>query len=384
MSFSQIAGETAAGPDAAGADMPVLALLTARFRTQRPLVGRRVAALVNVTAEAVAFVGALGAAGADLLIVSSKTTTYDARAAERMTERGARVLAEPVAVAGRAARELMGFAPELVLDNGDLTELYLRVHESPVLGGTVHSHNALKRVSGSAAELPFPVLVVAQSPLKSAVETPYGTGQAAVRGVIDRGVQLAGKRVLVLGYGMAGRAVADFARGCHARVAVTETAPLAALQAVYHGYELVALADGLADADVVISVTDSDNALTLEHLSLLKDGAVVGGIGHSATEIDRAGLARVASEVLTEAGAVRYLIGGRWLSVLEGPGGNHVYAGINPPEMMDLSFALHALCLVWLAESPPLPRRLLPVPPEINAQVALAKLTSLGLAGALS
>jgi adenosylhomocysteinase len=362
--------------------MPVLHSLAARFTARPPLVGRRVAALVNVTHEATTFVAALCAAGAQVVVVSSKDTTYDAGAAARMAADGARVWREPLHAGGTSAAGIVGFAPEFAVDNGDLAGLWQRRPGAPpVHGATIHSQNALKRVSGSADPLPFPVFSVAESPLKTMVETAHGTGQAAARGLMDNGVQLAGKRVLILGYGVTGRAVADYVRGCHARVAVTEVAPVPALQAVFNGYELVDLETGLASADVVLTITDAEHALTLDHLGRLRDGCVVGGIGHATTEIDRDGLARKADAVRRAPGQVRYRIDGRWLTVLEGPGGNHVFAGINPPEMIDISFALHALCLVWLAQDVSMPKRLQPVPAEVEAEVARIKLGALGLSG---
>jgi adenosylhomocysteinase len=363
--------------------MPVLAELTRRFAAAAPLARRRVAAAINITTEAVELVRVLLAGGARVLVVSSKATTFDPVAAGTMSNAGARVLSEPVPGNDATGEEILAFAPELLVDNGDLTALVLAEEgATAVLGGTVHSQNALGRVR-RAVGVPFPLLAVTESALKTTIETAHGTGQAAARGLMDAGVPLAGSRVLLLGFGVTGRAVADYLRGCHARVMVSEVAPVPLLQAVYLGFEAVPLRAGLAVADVVVSVTDAQRALTLADLRLLRDGAVVGGIGHTRTEIDRCGLGEAATVADPVPGGVRYLLDGRRLTVLEGSGGNHVFAGINPPELMDLSFALHALCLAALAADRRLPPGLGPVPADVDADVARLKLGVLGLSGVL-
>ncbi|WP_428963130.1 NAD(P)-dependent oxidoreductase [Micromonospora fluostatini] len=360
------------------ARMPVLARLAREFATDRPLAGRRVAAALNVTPEATALVRVLLAGAAEVLVVSSKPTTFDPAAAGAMGRLGARVLPGP-----DTAKEVLAFAPDLVVDNGSVAELWAAEPDPPaVVGGTVHSQHALGRVR-RAGRLPFPLYTVTESAVKTAVETAHGTGQAALRGLLDAGVQVAGKRVLVVGFGVTGRAVADYLRGCHARVAVAEVAPVPLLQAVHLGFEVVGLTAGLATADVVVTVTDAEQVLDLDHLRLLPDGAVLGGIGHAATEIDRAGLAAAADRVDPVPGGQRYRLAGRHLTLLAGAGGNHVFAGINPPELMDLSLALHALCLARLASTGPPPAGLHPVPAEVDARVARTKLAVLGLAGVL-
>ncbi|GLK99177.1 adenosylhomocysteinase [Dactylosporangium matsuzakiense] len=363
--------------------MPVLTELGRRFAAAPPLARRRVAAALNITAEAVELVRVLLAGGAQVLVVSSKATTFDPAAAEAMTTAGARVLTEPAPGNDAVGKEILAFAPELLLDNGDLTAL-VTAEDGPtaVLGGTVHSQHALSRVR-RGAPVPYPLLAVTESALKTAVETAHGTGQAAARGLMNAGVQLAGSRVLLLGFGVTGRAVADYLRGCHARVMVSEVAPVPLLQAVYLGFEAVPLRAGLAAADVVVSVTDARQALALADLRLLRDGAVVGGIGHTRTEIDRAGLRAAATTVARVPGGVRYDLGDRRLTVLEGPGGNHVFAGINPPELMDISFALHALSLTTLATGRRLPPGVGPVPADVDAEVARLKLDVLGLSEVL-
>ncbi|MFH8983799.1 NAD(P)-dependent oxidoreductase [Streptomyces varsoviensis] len=378
------------------APMPVLASLARDFERRRPLAGRRVAAALNVTGEAARLVRVLRAGGAHVVVVSSKSTTFDPAAGREMAALGARVLDTPLQESDSGVREVLDFGPDLVVDNGELALLWSRTDGAPaVLGGTAHSQNAVKKVTAAGGALPFPLFSVASAALKSAVETAHGTGQAALLGVLDAGVQLAGKSVLVVGYGVTGRAVADYARGCHCRVEVAEVSPVAALRAVYAGHRLVPLDSALPAADVVITVTDARGVLPLERLRALKDGAVVGGIGHSPEEIDRAALATAATARTTAPGRVEYVLDGKRLTLLEGPGGNHVYAGINPPEMMDISLALHALCLTHLAERPgpasasasaaasaperdPLPARLLPVPAEVEAEVARRKLAALG------
>ncbi|KNB50847.1 NAD(P)-dependent oxidoreductase [Streptomyces caatingaensis] len=368
-------------PAAARPVMPVLSSLERDFGDRGPLAGRRVAAALNVTPEAGGLVRVLVAGGARVTVVSSKTTTFDAGAAKEMTELGAEVWAAPVQQSAATARAVLTAAPDLVLDNGEFARLWSRTPQPPpVTGGTAHSRNAVKNLGALGGDLPFPLLSVFGSPLKAAVETAHGTGQAALRGLLDAGVLLAGKNVLVVGFGVTGRAVADYARGCHGRVAVAEVSPVAALRAVYEGHRLVPLDQGLPAADVVLTVTDSARVLTLERLRALKDGAVVGGIGHSREEIDRAALDGAATERRAGPGRITYLLDGKHLTLLEGPGHNHVFAGINPPEMMDVSLALHALCLAHLAGlgTTRLPRRLLPVPDAVDAEVARRKLTALG------
>ena len=369
--------------------MPVLAASGRALADEGVLAGLRIALLVNVTHESVELARALAAAGARLLVVPSKLTTLDPEAVARLEAMGVECAGRPLLdPAEPALPAVLAFAPDLAVDNGDMVEAW---HGPRTAGAaapaavTVHSQNAYVRartVDPAAAR--FPILSVATSRLKQSVETWHGTGQAAVAGLLrGTGMQLAGKRVLLVGYGASGQGIAAHLHALHARVAVADTDPARALEAHLRGLAVTTLEEGLPDAEVVVTATGQHRLIGPSHFEALADGVVLATIGHHRDEIDLDALGD-AADAIDEVNpwCVRYRLGARRVDVLRGDHGNHVFAGINPPEMMDLSLSLHVHALAAAARGTvSLPPGLCEVPAEAEAAVAALALAAAGRPG---
>src|SRR5207249_4419333 len=208
-----------------------------------------------------------------------------------------------------------------------------------------------------------------------------GTGQSTIDGIIRATNRLlAGRTVVVCGYGMCGRGVASRARGMGSRVVVTEVDPLRALEAVMEGYEAMPIREAARVGDVFVTVTGDTGVLRREHFEIMKDGAVLANSGHFDVEIDRASLAEMATGVrrIREFVDEYTMADGRRINLLgEGRLVNLAAAEGHPAAVMDMSFANQALALEWVVRAGRLEPRVYPVPPEIDRDVARLKLASM-------
>ncbi|WP_157868620.1 adenosylhomocysteinase [Streptomyces caatingaensis] len=366
--------------------MPVLTALRRRFRPEKPLRDVRIAAALHISAESAHLLVSLKDAGAQLLLFPSDPRTVDPGAvAELERLRAVRVLpGEP----GALPEELDRFRPQLLIDNSTLLGVCRRSPRAAgeLAGATVHSRSGLRTVRELLAEEPdrppVPVIAMADNPLKSAIETPMGTGQSTAAALIRAtGMQLGGKRVVVIGYGTAGAGIAAYLSALRARVTVVDVSAVACLRAVAAGYGIDSLTGALSYADAVIVASGTHDVITGPDLDLLQDGAVLGNIGHYPDAIDVPALRAAAKKVLPVApGLEEYQLPGKSLYLLGGGAQfNHVCGDGNAGEMMDLSLSLHALCTVRLWERRgQLPPGLGEMPGELTDAVARAKLRSLG------
>jgi adenosylhomocysteinase len=380
--------------DFAASRMPVLAAVTEELARTRPLAGHRIAACLHVTTETANLCRALVAGGAELaLCASNALSTKDDVAAAIAAELEAAVFAVHGADRETFYRQVDGVLasrPTLVVDDGaDLTAtVHTRRRDllDGIAGGTEVTTIGVQRARNMARQgvLTYPLLAVNDAATKHLFDNRYGTGQSTLDGILRAtNVLLAGKVFVVVGYGWCGRGLALRARGMGARVVVCEVDPVAALEAVMEGYQVLPVAEAARVGEVFVTVTGGRDALTLEHLSAMPPGAIVANAGHFDLEIDVAGLRRAATgSTEVRHGAVAYQLpgGGRVIVLAEGRLVGQSCAEAHPAEIMDLTFATQALAVERLATmTAPLPPGVHPVPAAVEERVARHKLAALGV-----
>jgi adenosylhomocysteinase len=364
--------------------MPVVASIGERFAKEKPLDGLRVAACLHVTAETANLVRALEAGGAEVELAASNPLSTQDDVAEALGVK-ARRGDDPAAGIEAAAKS----KPRAAIDDGG--DLILALHDAGIpdgfVGATEETTIGLVRLRALAGEgkLECPVLALNEAATERAFNDRYGTGQSTLDGILRAtNLLLAGRTVVVLGYGYTGRGIVLRARGAGAWVIVCEVDPLRALEARMEGYEVLPAADAAERGDLFITVTGNRGVLRAEHFERMKDGAVIANAGHFDVEVDIAGLRDAASgppeDVLPL--VQQYELGGRKLNLLAGGRVvNLAAAQGHPAEVMDISFALQALAIEWLAtRGEGLDPAVVPVPEEIDHEVARLKLESLGVA----
>jgi adenosylhomocysteinase len=379
----------------AGEQMPVLARIRERFGDQRPLDGVSVAACLHVTAETANLLLALHAGGARAALCSANPlSTQDDVAAALVAEHGIEVRAvhgEDLGTYSEHVRALLAGAPELTLDDG--ADLMMTAHElggaalEQLIGGTEETTTGLVRLRRLQDEggLEKAVLALNEAHTERALNDRHGTGQSAIDGLVRAShVLLAGHTLVVVGYGATGQGIAERARGAGAAVIVCEIDPLRALEARMSGYQVMPALRAAEQGDIFLTVTGSRRVLRREHFERMKDGALLANAGHFDVELDLEALRELAGGEVRQ---VRPLVeqyeleDGRRLNLLaRGRVVNLAAAEGHPAAVMDVSFALHALCVEELVRRRgALPAGVHPVPPEIDREVGRLKLEALGV-----
>jgi adenosylhomocysteinase len=375
--------------------MPLLTALMERFAAQRPFKDLGIAACLHITAETAMLVRLLQAGGAAVaLAASNPLSTQDDIAAALADRYG-------IAVFARAGVDRKGYyrhielalhqvQPDFVIDDGGDLVGTLHTKATALLprvkGGCESTATGVIRLRRMAAEgaLAFPVIAASDTATKRMVDNTCGTGQSAIDGILRAtNTLLAGKTVVVAGFGSSGRGVAEYARGFGAQVIITEVDPVKALDASLRGFRVLPMAQAAPVGDVFVTVTGSVDVIGAEHLATMRDGAILANAGHFDAEIDVRALTDLAVAVTP---GVRphvdaYDLGdGRTLLLLaEGRVVNLVAAEGHPPEVMDLAFGLEALALAWLAgNTDKLPAGVHEVPAGIDAEAASLMLATTG------
>jgi adenosylhomocysteinase len=374
--------------------MPVLGLLRQEYARLRPFDGRSVAACLHVTAETAVLVDLITAAGGEVhLAASNPLSTQDDIAAALAGQPGVFVHAK--AGVDRATyyshiHRALDCGPDLLVDDG--CDLVNTLHaERPellaaVTGGCESTSTGVARLRRMAAAgtLAFPVVAADDSATRRMFDNGHGTSQSVIDGLLRAtNTLLAGKTVVVAGYGSAGSAIAGRLAGLGAHVIVTEIDPVRALDALTRGYPVLPMAEAAPRGDVFITATGSRDVITDPHLRAMRDGAVLANAGHFDVEIDVRALADLAVEVNrgVRPHADEYVLddGRRLILLAEGRVVNLIAAEGNPAAVMDVSFAGQALALVWLISGQPgLAAGVHPMPAAIDTQVARLTLATLG------
>ena len=378
----------------AGSEMPVMKLILERFRRERPLEGLRLSACLHVTSETANLMVALKEGGAQIVLCASNPlSTQDDVAAALAGEHGIPTYAikgEDEKTYYQHIGAALANRPNLTMDDG--ADLVTVLHKEKtellenVVGGTEETTTGVIRLKAMAADgaLKFPVIAVNEAMTKHFFDNRYGTGQSTLDGVIRAtNILIAGKTVVVVGYGWCGRGVASRAKGLGAHVVVTEVDPVRALEAVMDGFQVMPMLEAARRADIVITVTGNLNVINREHVAAFKDGAIICNSGHFNDEIDipaieeQAEATRKVREFVDE----YRLPGGRRLYLLgEGRLVNLAAAEGHPAAVMDMSFANQALGAEYMVKnSATLKNEVYVVPEEIDREIARLKLDAMGV-----
>lgn len=372
--------------------MNVLQLIRERFAQEKPLAGQRIAACLHVTSETANLMRTLVAGGAEVaLCASNPLSTQDPVAASLVEDYGIPVLAihgEDRDTYYRHIHAALDVKPTITIDDG--CDLISTIHSARtellpgLLGGMEETTTGVIRLRAMAAEgaLKYPVIAVNDAKTKHLFDNYYGTGQSTMDGVLRAtNMLVAGRNVVVCGYGQCGKGVAARAAGLGAHVIVCEVDPVEALRAAMDGYQVMPIADAAPLGDLFITVTGDIHIIRREHFEVMRDGAVLCNSGHFDVEIDLVALQDMAVERRTVRHATEefVLADGRSLFVLgEGRLVNLAAAEGHPAAVMDMSFANQALCAEFVARnSGSLSVDVHGVPEEIDAQVALLKLKAM-------
>jgi adenosylhomocysteinase len=384
----------------ADSHMGVLTAIRERFGKERPLDGVTAAACLHITTETANLLRTLKAGGAEVLACASNPlSTQDDVAASLVRDEGIAVFA----VRGEDSESyyahidsVIDAGPNLTMDDG--CDLVSRLHQSrqdkvgDVLAGTEETTTGVIRLRAMEREgaLRYPIVAVNDADTKHLFDNRYGTGQSTLDGIIRAtNVLLAGKRIVVAGYGYCGKGVSNRARGMGAQVIVTEVDPLRALEAVMDGFRVEPMDEAAAEGDIFITVTGNRDILRAEHFRAMKDGAILANSGHFDIEIDLQALVEMTGDERrrqVRPSVEEFLVPGgprgdkRVLVVAEGRLVNLGAAEGHPAAVMDMSFANQALVAEWVVQQGSgLPARVHLVPPEIDREIARLKLDTMGV-----
>jgi len=372
--------------------MPVLLRIRERFSEKKPFEGITIGACLHVTKETAVLVKTLKAGGAEVYLAGSNPLSTQDDVAAALVEEGIHVFAwrgETTDEYFWAIDQVLKASPNILIDDG--ADLHVTAHQrykgilENVVGGTEETTTGVIRLRAMEKEgvLEYPIVAVNDSYTKYLFDNRYGTGQSTIDGILRAtNILLAGKIFVVAGYGWCGRGIAMRARGMGARVIITEVDPIKALEAVMDGFEVMPMSEAAKIGDIFITATGNIRVIDIEHIKLMKDGAILGNSGHFNVEIDVEGLERItkAKRIIRE-NLVEYDLGDKKVYLIgEGRLVNLVAAEGHPSEVMDMSFSNQALAVKYLLENKEkLENKVLRLPREIDEEIARLKLASMGI-----
>ncbi len=378
----------------AGREMPVLKQIRDRFEKEKPFAGLRISACAHVTTETAHLAIALKAGGADaVLIASNPLSTQDDVAASLVADHEISVFAqkgEDAATYSRHVQIALDHRPNIIVDDGSDVVAELVQHRqnqiADLIGSTEETTTGIVRLRAMFKEgvLTFPAMNVNDADTKHFFDNRYGTGQSTLDGIIRAtNILLAGKTVVVVGYGWCGKGTALRARGMGANVIVTEIDHIKAIEAVMDGFRVLPMAEAAPYGDIFITVTGNKHVVRGEHFDVMKDGAIVCNSGHFDLELDLKYLAANAKEIkdvrpfteeykLTNGKSVVVLGQGRLINLAAAEG--------HPSAVMDMSFANQALAVEYLVKNKgSLAAGLHSIPREVDEEIARLKLQAMGI-----
>jgi len=374
--------------------MPVLRLIKKRFKKEKPLAGVRISACLHVTTETANLMDTLKAGGADVVLCASNPlSTQDDVAATLVDHYQIATFAikgEDNKTYYKHIQSALAHKPMITMDDGaDLVSTILSDKKQlipNIIGGTEETTTGVIRLRSMAQKgvLKFPVISVNDASTKHFFDNRYGTGQSTMDGVLRATNRMvAGSVVVVAGYGWCGRGIAMRAAGMGGNVIVTEIDPLKAIEAVMDGYRVMPMIEAAKIGDFFITVTGDIKVIRKEHFEVMKDGAIVCNSGHFNVEIDIPALEKLSKRKRTIREFVdEYTLSdGRKINLLgEGRLINLASAEGHPSSVMDMSFANQALSAEFLVQQAKnLEKKVYPVPPKIDAEIARLKLEGMGV-----
>jgi adenosylhomocysteinase len=375
-------------------EMPVLRLIRERFATERPLAGLRIGACLHVTTETANLMRTLKAGGAEVVLAASNPlSTKDDVAAALVSAYGIATYArrgEDRDTYYAHLNDVADTRPQITMDDGcDLVSL---LHsERPdqvqeVLAGTEETTTGVIRLKAMAADgaLGFPVVAVNEAQTKHLFDNRYGTGQSTIDGILRAtNILLAGRNVVVAGYGWVGRGIASRMNGMGAHVAVVEVDPVRALEALMDGFRVMTVGEAAPWGELFVTATGNVNVFRREHFAAMKDGAIMANSGHFDAELDLKALREMAEGHIRDAreNVQEFDLGGKRVHLIaEGRLVNLGAAEGHPAAVMDMSFANQALSAEYVAKHhAELVPQVYTVPEAIDAEVARLKLAALGI-----
>lgn len=376
-------------------EMPVLRAIRKRFEEDKPLKGVRISACLHVTTETANLMLALQAGGADVVLTASNPlSTQDDVAASLVVHNEIPVYAikgEDDETYYKHLNAALDIKPHITMDDG--ADLVSTLHKTrrelldSIVGGTEETTTGVIRLKAMAKDgaLEFPVVAINDSLTKHLFDNRYGTGQSTIDGIIRAtNILLAGRTVVVGGYGWCSRGIANRARGMGANVIVTEIDPLKALEAVMDGFRVMPMKEAAQIGDIFVTATGDINVIDTHHFETMKPGAIVCNSGHFNVEINLKGLRELADDepTLVRPFVEEYRIKGRPVYVLgEGRLINLAAAEGHPASVMDMSFANQALGAEYMMQnSDSLKNQVYTIPEEVDKEIARLKLEAMGIA----
>lgn len=377
----------------AARDMPVLNSICKRFKVEKPFNGIKIAACLHVTTETANLALTLAAGGADLVLCASNPLSTQDDVAAALVDFGIPVFAikgEDNETYYKHIKLVLAHRPHLTVDDG--ADLVSSVHREKtdllpnIIGGTEETTTGVIRLKNMAREkkLSYPIIAVNDARTKHYFDNRYGTGQSTIDGITRAtNILWAGCVVVVCGYGWCGRGIAARARGMGSRVIVVEVDPIAALEAVMDGYDVMPLLKAAEIGDVFITATGNINVIDVEHLTLMKDGAILANSGHFNVEVNIGALDKESmgkrkikpfvDEYILRNGKRLFILGeGRLINLAAAEG--------HPASVMDMSFANQALCLEYLVKHRGKHKPdVYPVPDDIDREVGRLKLETMNI-----
>ena len=375
-------------------DMPVLSMIKERFEKEKPFEGIRLSSCVHVTKETAALCIAMKAGGADaILVASNPLSTQDDVAAALVKHYGIPVFGyagESKEAYASHVEEAMNHNPQLIIDDG--CDIVATIHQKrpelvkDIIGSTEETTTGIIRLQAMEKDgsLKWPAVGVNSSQTKHLYDNRYGTGQSTMDGIIRAtNILLAGKVVVICGYGWCGKGCAMRARGMGANVIVTEVDPLKALEAAMEGFRVMPIAKAALEGDLFVTITGDKNVVDMPHLLSMKDGAMVCNAGHFDVEVNVTDLRKETTEIKQIRPSLEEykLKNGKSIYVLaEGRLVNLIAAEGHPASVMDMSFANQALGMEFLIKNQgKLENKLYTLPHEVDLEIAKLKLESMGI-----
>lgn len=374
-------------------NMPVLRGIGEDFKREKPFAGMKVALSVHLEAKTAYLCRVMEMGGAEMYVTGSNPLSTQDDVAAALVAGGMNVFAEygcSMEQYEQCLEEVLKVGPNIIIDDGgDLVHLMHTKYTDlipNVIGGCEETTTGINRlkIMSRKGELKFPMVMVNDADCKHMFDNRYGTGQSVWDGICrTTNLIVAGKYVVISGYGWCGKGVTLRAKGLGAKVIVTETDPVRALEAVMDGYEVMPMAEAAKIGDIFCTVTGGRDIITAEHFLLMKDGAILSNAGHFNIEVDMEALEKMAVRKYEARHNIQGYVmpNGRTLfTIAEGRLVNLAAADGHPAEIMDMSFAIQALSARFLAlNKGKLAADVVAVPKDIDEAVARRKLKAMGV-----
>ena len=374
--------------------MPLLNLLNEKYSQTKPFAGINMVITIHLEAKTAYLAKVLRNAGANVIVTGSNPLSTQDEIAAALVEDGIKVYATYNCSAEEYDQYLskaLDCKPSLIIDDGgDLVNMLHKNRKeliSGLLGGSEETTTGVHRLKAlsSAGNLAFPMIAVNDAYCKYLFDNRYGTGQSAWDGIMrTTNLSIAGKNVVVAGYGWCGKGVSMRAKGLGANVIVTEVDPIKAIEAVFDGFRVMTMSQAAKEGDFFVTVTGCKDVITKEHIKVMKDGAVLANAGHFDVEINIPDLNELSAQppfevrknirtfTMPDGRKINLLGDGRLVNLACGDG--------HPIEIMDLSFAMQFLAMKYLLDNKgKLQNSLYTLPDELNTEIAALKLECMGV-----